>query len=152
FDALGSNVLVAPTPRSYGDVDKAFERADRVLRVRLDQHRHQNVPMETRGCIASYDGESDRLLVWSANQSVGYQRDSIAGRVGMAPDGVRVRTADVGGSFGLKISASREDVAVAAVSRELGRPVKYIEDRYEHLTATGQAREEFFDVEAAYTD
>jgi carbon-monoxide dehydrogenase large subunit len=152
FDALESNVLVSPTPRSYGDVEGAFERADHVLRVRLDQHRHQNVPMETRGCIASYDPESARLLVWSANQSVGYQRDSIAARLGMEPAQVRVRTADVGGSFGLKISASREDVAVAAVSRELGRPVKYIEDRYEHLTATGQAREEFFDVEAAYTD
>jgi carbon-monoxide dehydrogenase large subunit len=152
FEELGSNVLVEPSVRTYGDLDAAFGRADHVLRVRLDQHRHQNVPMETRGCIASYDRESGRLLVWSANQSVGYQRDSIAARLGMEPDQIRVRTADVGGSFGLKISASREDVAVAAASRELGRPVKYIEDRYEHLTATGQAREESFDVEAAYTD
>ncbi len=152
FDELGSNVLMAPPARTYGDVAGAFGRADGVLRFRLDQHRHQNVPMETRGCIASYDRESGRLLVWSANQSVGYQRDSIAGRLGMQPDQVRVLTGDVGGSFGLKISASREDVAVAAVSRELGRPIKYIEDRYEHLTASGQAREESFDVEAAYTN
>jgi carbon-monoxide dehydrogenase large subunit len=152
FDDVGSNVLVARPVRTYGDMAAAFERADGVLRVRLDQHRHQNVPMETRGCIASYDRQSGRLLVWSANQSVGYQRDSIASRLGMESGQVRVRTADVGGSFGLKISASHEDVAVAAVARELGRPVKYIEDRYEHLTATGQAREESFDVEAAYTN
>ncbi|MBO0727986.1 MAG: xanthine dehydrogenase family protein [Acidimicrobiaceae bacterium] len=149
FEDLGSNVLVPPSPRTYGDVDAAFAEADRVLQATLHQHRHQNVPMETRGCVASYDAETGQLLVWSANQSVGYQRDSIAARLGMEPDQVRVRTADVGGSFGLKINASREDVAVAAASRALGRPIKYIEDRYEHLTATGQAREESFDVEVA---
>ncbi len=152
FEDLGSNVLVHPNARTYGDVDGIFANADHVLHATLSQHRHQNVPMETRGCVASYDAEADQLLVWSANQSVGHQRDSIAARLGMPAEKVRVRTADVGGSFGLKINASREDVAVAAASRALRRPIKYIEDRFEHLTASGQAREESFDVDVAYSD
>jgi aerobic carbon-monoxide dehydrogenase large subunit len=65
---------------------------------------------------------------------------------------VRVLAGDIGGSFGLKIGASREELAVAAASRHLGRPVKWVEDRGENLTASGQAREESFDVRAAVSD
>jgi carbon-monoxide dehydrogenase large subunit len=152
FEQLGSNVLVPSNIRSYGDVDGVFARSDGLLTATISQHRHQNVPMETRGCVASFDEASGRLTVWSANQSVSQQRDSLAARLGMPSGQVRVRTADVGGSFGLKIGASREDVAVAALSRVLARPIKYIEDRYEHLMAAGQAREETFDVEVAYSN
>jgi carbon-monoxide dehydrogenase large subunit len=152
FEDLGSNILVQSEPRAFGDVEGAFSRADHVLRVTISQHRHQNVPMETRGCVASYDPATEHLLMWSANQGVHAHRTTISGRLGMDPEKVRIRTADVGGSFGLKLGGSREDVAVAAASRALGLPVKYIEDRYENLTASGQAREESFDVEAAYTD
>ena len=72
--------------------------------------------METRGCVASYDPETEHLLMWSANQGVHHQRNTLAGRLGMDPEKIRIRTADVGGSFGLKIGASREDVAVAVAS------------------------------------
>ena len=152
FDELGTNVLVQSGVRSHGDVEAAFGRADRVLAASVHQHRLQNVPMETRGCVASYDPGPGRLLVWSANQGVHIQRTILAARLGMPEESIQVRTADVGGSFGLKIGASREDVAVAAMSRILGRPVKYIEDRYEHLIASGHAREESMDVKVAYTD
>jgi aerobic carbon-monoxide dehydrogenase large subunit len=152
FGSMGSNVLVSPQVSSYGDVEGVFAAADRILRASLQQHRIQNMPMETRGCVAQYDHATQRLEVWSGNQSVRYQRDSLASRLGMPPECIRVRAADIGGSFGLKTGASREDVAVAFASTRLGRPVKYIEDRYEHLTASGQAREESFDVEVAYTN
>ena len=65
---------------------------------------------------------------------------------------MRVIAGDIGGSFGLKIGASREELAAAAASRALGRPVKWVEDRGENLTASGQAREESFDVRAAVSD
>ncbi len=65
---------------------------------------------------------------------------------------MRVLAGDIGGSFGLKIGASREELAVAAASRHLGRPVKWVEDRGENLTASGQAREESFDVRAAVSN
>jgi carbon-monoxide dehydrogenase large subunit len=85
----------------------------------------------------------------AATQSVHVTRMGLAMRLGIEPDKVRVLAGDIGGSFGLKIGASREELAVAAASRALGRPVKWIEDRGENLTASGQAREESFDVEAA---
>ena len=59
---------------------------------------------------------------------------------------------DIGGSFGLKLGAAREDIACAAASRQLGLPVRWIEDRTENLTVSGQAREESFEVEAAITN
>lgn len=152
FEELPSNVLAPLVTHTYGDIDSAFASAENVLRTRIRQHRHQNVPMETRGCVASFDPATERLEVWSSNQSVGHQRNGLASRLGMQPEQVRVRTADVGGSFGLKLLASREDVAVAAAARDLTVPVKYIEDRYEHLTAAGQAREEYVDIEVGYTN
>jgi carbon-monoxide dehydrogenase large subunit len=152
FEELGSNILVPPTANVFGDVDDAFGRADRVVRASLSQHRHQNVPMETRGSVSSFDAGTGTLDVWIGTQGVGQVQSMMAARLGLPPEQVRVRAQDIGGSFGLKISASREDVAAAVASRDVGRPVKWIEDRYEHLTSTGQAREESFDVEAAITD
>lgn len=152
FEELGSNVLASAVSNQYGDVDGAFARADRVVRASIVQHRHQNVPMETRGSVSSFDPTTGLLEVWISNQGVSQVQTVMAGRLGLPPDQVRVRTQDVGGSFGLKIGASREDVAVAAASRHLGVPVKWIEDRYEHLISTGQAREESFEVEAAITN
>jgi carbon-monoxide dehydrogenase large subunit len=152
FEDLGSNVLVSGTSNVFGDVDDAFARADRVVRASIAQHRHQNVPMETRGTIASFDPETGSLDVWTGNQGVSHVQMVLAARLDLPAEQIRVRAQDIGGSFGLKIAATREDVAVAAASRHLGRPVKWIEDRYEHLSFAGQAREESFDVEAAITD
>ncbi len=96
--------------------------------------------------------DSGVMTVHAATQSVHVTRLGVAMRLGMEPDKVRVLAGDIGGSFGLKIGASREELAVAAASRALGRPVKWIEDRGENLTASGQAREESFDVRAAVGD
>jgi carbon-monoxide dehydrogenase large subunit len=79
-------------------------------------------------------------------------RDTLAELTRIPVEKIRVRTGDVGGSFGLKIGAYREDVACAAASKQLGRPVKWIEDRSEHMAASGHAREESFDVEVSFTD
>jgi aerobic carbon-monoxide dehydrogenase large subunit len=152
FEDLGSNVLVSAMGNVFGDVDAAFARADRVVRASIAQHRHQNVPMETRGTVASFDPVTGTLEVWTGNQGVAHVQMVLAARLGLPAEQIRVRAQDIGGSFGLKIAATREDVAVAAASRDLGRPVKWIEDRYEHLAFAGQAREESFDVEAGITD
>jgi carbon-monoxide dehydrogenase large subunit len=112
-------------------------------------HRHQNVPMEGRGCVVSHDADSGLVTVHAATQSVHVTRMGVAMRLGMEPDKVRVLAGDIGGSFGLKIGASREELAVAAAARAVGRPVKWVEDRGENLSASGHAREESFDVQAA---
>jgi carbon-monoxide dehydrogenase large subunit len=152
FEALGSNVLNEPTVNEHGDVAGAFARADRVVNAHLEMHRHQNVPMETRGVVVDFDEHTGRCTVWASTQGVGMMRMAVATKLGISSEHIRVLTGDVGGSFGLKIGASREDIAIAAAAKDLGRPVKWIEDRYEHLAASGQAREESFDVEAAVTN
>jgi carbon-monoxide dehydrogenase large subunit len=152
FEELGSNVLLQAPPATFGDVDGAFARADRVVRAKLHQHRHQNVPMEGRGLVASFDPDSETLTVYSATQGVHLARMLLATQLGMDLEKVKVLAGDIGGSFGLKIGVYREDIACAAASRKLGRPVRWIEDRSENLTISGQAREESFDVEAAVTD
>ncbi|MGH8988128.1 MAG: xanthine dehydrogenase family protein molybdopterin-binding subunit [Acidimicrobiales bacterium] len=152
FEDLGGNVLVRSPISTFGDVEGAFTRAERVVRAELSQHRHQNVPMECRGVVCSFDAGSGELTVHSATQGVHIVRTTLSTALGLPPEKVRVLAGDIGGSFGLKLGAYREDVACAAASRSLGRPVRWIEDRPEHLTFAGQAREESFSVEAAVTN
>jgi carbon-monoxide dehydrogenase large subunit len=152
FEGLGSNVLPSAPAKSYGDVDGAFARADRVVSAHIRQHRHQNVPMEGRGIVASFDPATGDLTVRSATQGVHMVRNGIAARLGLEADHVIALAGDIGGSFGLKFGASREEIAVAAASKDLARPVKWFEDRNENLTVSGQAREESFDVDVAITN
>ncbi len=152
FANLGDNIASPTSRHEFGDVPATFDGADRVIDFHLDVHRHQNVPMEGRGCVASYDADLEAMTFYAATQSVHITRNGIAARLGLEPDQVRVLAGDIGGSFGLKIGASREEQAVAAASRLVGRPVKWVEDRGENLTASGQAREESFDVRAAVSN
>jgi carbon-monoxide dehydrogenase large subunit len=152
FASLGSNIIGPHQRSEFGDVAGAFAAADRVAEFHIDVHRHQNVPMEGRGIVASPDAASGLLTVYAATQSVHITRTGIAACLGIGLEKVRVLAGDIGGSFGLKIGASREELAVAAAAHALGRPVKWTEDRSEHLTASGQAREESFDVRAAVSN
>jgi aerobic carbon-monoxide dehydrogenase large subunit len=152
FANLGDNIARPHSRSESGDVSGTFAHADRVFEFHIDVHRHQNVPMEGRACVASYDSDLGVMTVHAATQSVHVSRIALAMRLGMEHDKVHVLAGDVGGSFGLKIGASREEAAVAAASRSVGRPVKWVEDRGENLTASGQAREESFDVRAAVSN
>jgi len=152
FANLGDNIARPHSRREFGDVWSTFADADRIIDFHIDVHRHQNVPMEGRGCVASYDAGLGVMTVYAATQSVHVSRIAVATRLGIERDKVRVLAGDIGGSFGLKIGASREELAAAAASRFVGRPVKWVEDRSENLTASGQAREESFDVRAAVSN
>jgi carbon-monoxide dehydrogenase large subunit len=151
-DLDGNTVPASVPPTDYGDVDGAFARADRVISARFDVHRHQNVPMEGRAVAANFDPATGKLRVHAATQGVGMVRNVMATKLGLDPADVRVTSAEIGGSFGLKFGTSREEIAVAAASKHLGRPVKWTEDRSENLSVSGQAREERLDVEAAVTN
>jgi len=152
FGNLGDNIVRPHSRHEFGDVAATFAHADRVTDFRIDVHRHQNVPMEGRGCVASYDADLGVMTFYTATQSVHFSKICVAMRLGMEQDKVRVLAGDIGGSFGLKIGASREELAAAAAARAIGRPVKWVEDRGENLTASGQAREESFDVRAAVSN
>lgn len=148
FDDLGDNVI-ARSSFSAGDVDGAFAQADRIIQMTLCQHRVANVPMETRGAVAHYDPGSDTLTYHAATQGGNGLRMLMAQTLGLPMERLQVLTGDVGGSFGLKSGVWREDLCIATAGKLLGRPVKWIEDRNEHLLASGHAREETVDAQVA---
>jgi len=134
---------------AYGDVAGAFARAAHVFRERLEQHRGAAHPIEGRGVVARYEPGDDRLTVWSSTQMPHDLWMTLAALLGMPDERIRVSAPDVGGGFGAKFLVYPEEIAVAAASRLLGRPVKWIEDRMEHFLSAIQERDQRWDVEIA---
>jgi aerobic carbon-monoxide dehydrogenase large subunit len=151
FDELGTNVNLT-SDLALGDIDAAFAKADRIVTASVDVHRHQPVPMECRGLIADWDATAEQLTIHVSTQSPHMFRMALPPQIDVPMERIRVLAGDVGGGFGLKNGVSREDVAVVAAAIDLGRPVKWTEDRLEHLATAGQAREETAEMEAAVTD
>jgi carbon-monoxide dehydrogenase large subunit len=149
FDAFEGNVVVDYPAVVIGDVDAAFAAADHVVRATLRQHRVANVPLEGRGAVADYDPSTGELTFVASTQSPHGMRLALAQILDHPLERLRVLANDVGGGFGLKGAAWREDFCVALASRSLRRPVKWVEDRGEHLTASGHAREETLEAELA---
>jgi carbon-monoxide dehydrogenase large subunit len=149
FDELGTNVMVSVAPVDAGDVEAAFATAQHVVRAKLRQHRVTNAPMETRGGIAAYNPASGELTFIASTQTPHGLRLALAQTIDHPLERLRVMVDDVGGGFGLKGAIWREDVCIALASKRLGRPVKWVEDRSENLSASGQAREESIEAELA---
>jgi len=152
FDDLDGNIAAKNPPVVVGDVDAVFARADRVISATLRQQRIANSPMETRGAVADFDPSSGHLTFHTSTQNPHGVRAQLALTLDHPLDHIRVVAHDVGGGFGLKGNVHREDFCVAAASRALGQPVKWIEDRNEHLLASGHAREESIDARIAVND
>lgn len=148
FEDLGTNLILEDS-HSHGDVEAAFARADRVVRRTFRQHRQSPCPMETRGGVATFDRSTGELRYHTSTQSGHMVRYALSRFLRHPLQLTRVTAGDVGGSFGQKFTATREDLCVCAASRMLGRPVKWIEDRRENLMAGGQAREDTVEAELA---
>ena len=149
FDELGDNIVAVNPGATSGDVDAAFAEADRVVEVTLRQHRVIDCPMETRGAVADFDPSSGELTYYASTQSPHGLRMQLANTINHPMERFRVLANDVGGGFGLKGSVLREDFCLAIATKLLHRPVKWIEDRNEHLLASGHAREEMVEAEVA---
>ncbi len=145
--ALAAGQVLFRRDWRHGDVDGAFARGAHVVRETFAHGRCAPSPIEPRGLVADWDGET--LHVWAGTQTPSILRAALAEALGLDAARVRVAVPDVGGGFGLKMHVFPEDVAVAAVARRLGRPVKWIEERRENLTAASHAREQHLEVEAA---
>lgn len=137
------------TTRIWGDIDAAFREAPRIVRARLRNQRLAGVPIETRGIVALVNPWEPSVTVWSATQIPHGVRDEIASFLGMPQSAVRVIAPEVGGGFGAKLSVYPEELLVPWVSLRLGRPVKWIEERSEHLQATTHGRDQIQDAELA---
>jgi carbon-monoxide dehydrogenase large subunit len=125
-----------------GDVEAALAASDVVVDECFRSHRQSASPIETRGVVASVDPQDGTLLVWSSTQVPHMLRDFLSRALRRDPDSIRVRAPDVGGAFGLKHSSYAEEVLVPLAALQLGRPVKWIEDRAEHLAASTHGREQ----------
>jgi carbon-monoxide dehydrogenase large subunit len=125
-----------------GEVERAFESAAVVVEETFRMHRQHASPIETRGVAASVDPQDGTLVVWSSTQTPHLLRDFLARWLGRSPHSIRVRAPDVGGAFGLKHSCYPEDLLVPFAALQLGRPVKWTEDRAEHLAAATQGRDQ----------
>ncbi|MGY3616094.1 xanthine dehydrogenase family protein molybdopterin-binding subunit [Bradyrhizobium sp. USDA 10063] len=135
--------------RGYGDIDAAFARAHRVVELEVKVGRHTGVPMETRGGLCVYDVSKDTLRLYGASKVPHYNRDAISRMLGLAPGRLELSEGHVGGGFGIRGELYPEDVLVCAAALRLKRPVKWIEDRREHLLAANHSRDQVYRLKAA---
>ena len=132
-----------------GDGKTVFAEADHVFSKRFYNGRQHAAPLETRGVIADYDPASRVMTLWMSNQMPHLTRTMLTEPLGVPENKLRIIAPDVGGGFGLKAHVFVEDVVIPALSRLLGQPVKWIEDRYENLAASAHSREVRVDLEIA---
>jgi CO/xanthine dehydrogenase Mo-binding subunit len=135
--------------KTSGDVDGAFRAAHAVVELDLSIGRHSGVPLETRGAIARYDAARDVLEMHGAAKVPHWNRDRLALMFGRKPESVQLYEGHVGGGFGIRGEMYPEDVLVCAAALKFGRPVKWIEDRREHLIAANHSRQQRHRIKAA---
>jgi aerobic carbon-monoxide dehydrogenase large subunit len=137
FPEAETNVCAAfPVEEPDGSL---FDDCEVVVNATFRSQRLASCPMECRVAVASW-GEDGRLTHWASSQTPHATRDALAGALGLEASQVRVRVPDVGGGFGPKGGASVEDILVAWLAREVGRPVKWTETRSENMVALGHGR------------
>lgn len=135
--------------KGYGDVEAAFRNAHAVVSLELSIGRHSGVPLETRGAVARYDAARDMLEMHGAAKVPHWNRDQIARMLGRDTNSVQLYEGHVGGGFGIRGELYPEDVLVCAAALKFRRPIKWIEDRREHLIAANHSRDQQHKVRAA---
>ena len=156
-----NNVALGPLPAGTGvgrkgavddtAVDAAFEAADVVVAQRMVNQRLAPSSIEARGVVAHYEPGREALTIWSSSQNPHILRTFVAQMLGLGQDRVRAIAPEVGGGFGAKINVYGEEYVAAALSKRLGLPLKWIEDRSEAFLATVHGRGLTADVELAAT-
>jgi carbon-monoxide dehydrogenase large subunit len=148
FEPNGTNVACR-YKRHIGDVEAAFAAADYRRKESFRAHRHTAVPMETRGVIAQWDATEGRLVVHGGTKVNFFNRRALAKMLGLREHDIEMVELDVGAGFGVRGEFYPEDFLIPFAARHIGRPVKWIEDRREHLMAINHSREMDCDLEIA---
>ena len=146
-----SGTGVSPDGKSVDDtaVDRAFAQAEVIIKQRMLNQRLVPNAMEPRGVVAHFEPGKGTMTIWSSTQNPHILRTMIAAMLGLGQDQVRAIAPEVGGGFGAKINIYAEEYVAAAVSKQLGIPVKWIEDRSEAFVATTHGRDILGYVELA---
>jgi aerobic carbon-monoxide dehydrogenase large subunit len=139
YDEVPGNLIFTWT-HIGGEPERAFAEAEIVVTRTLTNQRVAGIAMEPRGVLAQPDALSGGLTVYTSTQNPHSVRTQIARTLGMSDLDLRVIAPEVGGGFGVKISAYPEEMIVAALARELKRPIKWMETRGEDLAATHHGR------------
>ena len=135
----GTNVAVA-FRHAIGNADRALASADVVIEETFRIQRYVGMPLEGRGVVAAWDRRDGALTTWNSTQVSHFVQQGLVTALELPPHRVRVIAPDVGGGFGTKASGYAEDALIPIAARVLGRPVKWIEDRREHMMAAAHAR------------
>ena len=133
-----------------GDAAAVMARAPHRLRRRFYHHRYAAMPIECRGVAAVHDPRTDTITIWSATQVVHWVRREVAAILGLPEARVRCLALDVGGGFGVKGHVYPEDLVIPFLARRLGRPVRWVEDRHEHLLCSAHSRDQSHEVEVGF--
>jgi len=144
------NNLAAHFVQTCGDPDGAFAAAEHVTRITVQVDRSTAAPMECRAVAARWEAVTGELTVWDGTQAPISVRGGLASVFGIDEDKVRVIAPDVGGGFGQKVLLFYPDeLLVPMAAMQLGRPVKYIEDRRENFIGSSQERTQIHTIELA---
>lgn len=136
---------------TVGDPEPALHAAEIRIRQRLSIQRHTGVPMETRGVLAAYDAGTGTLTVWGPTKVPHFNRAVLSDLLGVPAHRIHFVEPDVGGGFGVRGEFYPEDFLIPWAARRLGRPVRWIEDRLEHLLAANHSRQQTHEVELGAT-
>ena len=147
-EAWGTNVGVGFT-HAIGDVEAAFARADLVMSETFHIQRYVGMPLESRGAVAVWDRRDGTLTTWNSTQVSHFVQQGLAGALGLPHHKVRVIAPDLGGGFGTKASGYPEDHLVPIAAIVLNRPVKWVEDRREHMMSAAHARHQVHAISLA---
>ena len=148
YPEWGDNVALS-FKTGFGDVEAALREADARVRERFVIPRYVGMPIETRGVVAQWDPRDGSLTTWNSTQVVHFVQQGLVAALGLPPHKIRVVAPDVGGGFGTKANGYPEDLLIPAAAIAARRPVKWTEDRREHMMASAHARAQVHDIEIA---
>src|SRR5262249_49952665 len=140
-DNLAGRVTLA-----RGSIETALREVPRVVRERLTIGRAGGQPMETRGIAAEYNAMADQLTVWASSQVPHQVRQFVSDMLDLPAHQVRVIAPDVGGGFGAKLIVYPEDVLIPLLAMRIRRPLRWLEERSEHMLTATQERAQHHDV------
>lgn len=145
-EVISGNIVERLETRT-GDVAAALSRADHRVRERFAVQRHTGVPLETRGLVASYDAGTRVLSVWGVAKVPHWNRRVLSELLNYPEHLIRFVELEVGGGFGVRGEFYPEDLVIPWAAMRLGSPIKWVEDRREHLMATNHSRQQLHEVE-----